>query len=244
MIDSCQFSLEFPDDTPDVSVIKPRYNIEAGEYENIGEEDILLASHKVMGFSLNSKIWAHFKIELIRKVEYNTDAFGKLVLPTLQKNMIRGLVSAHEHEDRFFDDIIQGKGRGITILLHGTPGVGKTLTAGRKSAYTSIRTANHSLESVAEYTKRPLYAITAADFADKVSKTEKNLVKILELASRWKAVLLIDEADVFLEQRSFANMERNAIVSSKAYLLHSEFTFLNNHQSFFVLWSTIMECSF
>lgn len=68
-------------------------------------------------------------------------------------------------------------------------------------------------ESVAEHAKRPLYAITAADFTNEPSTTEKRLTDVLALTSHWNAVLLIDEADVFLEQRSFSHMKRNAVVS-------------------------------
>jgi hypothetical protein len=39
------------------------------------------------------------------------------------------------------------------------------------------------------------------------------LTEILELAQRWKAVVLLDEADVFLSQRSETDVERNALVS-------------------------------
>lgn len=42
-----------------------------------------------------------------------------------------------------------------------------------------------------------------------------------ELATAWKAVVLIDEADVFLEQRSLHDLERNAMVA--AFLRHLEY---------------------
>ncbi|GFZ47211.1 hypothetical protein JCM24511_04954 [Saitozyma sp. JCM 24511] len=45
-----------------------------------------------------------------------------------------------------------------------------------------------------------------------VTALEKKLSDVLELATSWKAVLLIDEADIFLEKRSQSNIERNALV--------------------------------
>lgn len=36
---------------------------------------------------------------------------------------------------------------------------------------------------------------------------------MFQLSVRWDAVLLIDEADVVLEKRSFENLDRNATVS-------------------------------
>jgi SpoVK/Ycf46/Vps4 family AAA+-type ATPase len=37
--------------------------------------------------------------------------------------------------------------------------------------------------------------------------------KIFELATRWKALLLFDEADIFLEKRSLSDLGRNSLVS-------------------------------
>jgi hypothetical protein len=44
---------------------------------------------------------------------------------------------------------------------------------------------------------------------------ENKLSSALELATKWNAIALIDEADVFLEQRSAHDLERNSLVSSK-----------------------------
>jgi SpoVK/Ycf46/Vps4 family AAA+-type ATPase len=69
-------------------------------------------------------------------------------------------------------------------VLHGPPGTGKTLTA----------------EAVAEILERPLYMVGSSELSTIPSILERNLKSILKLASAWDAVLLIDEADVFLEQ--------------------------------------------
>lgn len=39
------------------------------------------------------------------------------------------------------------------------------------------------------------------------------LARIFALASAWKAVVLIDEADVFLEKRDLHDLARNAMVA-------------------------------
>ncbi|MBA7492576.1 hypothetical protein ES702_03126 [subsurface metagenome] len=96
-----------------------------------------------------------------------------------------------------FDDIVKNKGLGLILVLHGPPGVGKTLTA----------------ECVAEFSKRPLYIVSSGDLGTSSSVLDSKLSRILDLASTWKAVLLIDEADVFLERRSLHDMERNSLVS-------------------------------
>lgn len=48
--------------------------------------------------------------------------------------MIEALVDSHESSNAESEklqvkDVVQGKGRGLVLLLHGPPGVGKTLTA-------------------------------------------------------------------------------------------------------------------
>lgn len=72
-----------------------------------------------------------------------------------------------------------------------------------------------SLESVAEYTKRPLLSITAADLGHEPIVLEKNLLRFFKDASNWDAIVLLDEADVYLERRSVNDLRRNSIVSSK-----------------------------
>jgi len=82
------------------------------------------------GFSLVDKRWCFFEVALIKDIEYNVNAFKTLMLEKEQKQMILSLVRVHSDERLSFDDVIKGKGRGMIFLLHGVPGVGKTLTAG------------------------------------------------------------------------------------------------------------------
>ncbi|KAF3767933.1 P-loop containing nucleoside triphosphate hydrolase protein, partial [Cryphonectria parasitica EP155] len=89
-------------------------------------------------------------------------------------------------------------GKGLVLLLHGPPGVGKTLTA----------------ETVARATGKPLFVVSVAEIGLDASRAEQKLEKIFSLATKWQAVLLIDEADVFLETRNrFSPPQRNALVS-------------------------------
>ena len=96
-----------------------------------------------------------------------------------------------------FDDIVSGKGKGMILLLSGPPGVGKTLTA----------------EAVSENMRVPLYMMSAGDLGIRPEEVEMNLENILEMVAKWKAILLIDECDVFLEARPIHDMERNKLVS-------------------------------
>ena len=68
-------------------------------------------------------------------------------------------------------------------------------------------------ESVAATMQVPLYMLSAGDLSTSSSYVEDRLSKILTLATRWHAVLLLDEANVFLEARSMHELERNQLVS-------------------------------
>lgn len=66
---------------------------------------------------------------------------------------------------------------------------------------------------VAETMRVPLYMMSAGDLGLNSHEVESSLSNVLEMASKWNAVLLLDEADVFLEQRSSHDLERNKLVS-------------------------------
>lgn len=69
------------------------------------------------------------------------------------------------------------------------------------------------MERVAEIVRAPLYPATARDLGTQAATAESNLVAIFENAARWNAVLLLDEADIFLEKRSLNDIERNMLVT-------------------------------
>ena len=72
---------------------------------------------------------------------------------------------------------------------------------------------NSITESVAEFCKRPLYTISAGDIGTSPSSVELDLGRALRLAENWNAITLIDEADVFLEQRTTNDLVRTGLVS-------------------------------
>ncbi len=58
-----------------------------------------------------------------------------------------------------------------------------------------------------------MYIVSSGDLGINPPDLDKALTKIFDLASLWNAVVLIDEADVFLEERSPADVQRNAMVA-------------------------------
>jgi hypothetical protein len=68
---------------------------------------------------------------------------------------------------------------------------------------------------VAEFSQRPLYTVTAGDVGTDPKALEDKLNQLLELATTWNAIVLLDEADVFLEERCLNDLKRNALVSGE-----------------------------
>ncbi|PLB42709.1 uncharacterized protein BDW47DRAFT_121810 [Aspergillus candidus] len=172
--------------------------VEDPSERDFSEEELLIASPVVLGFAFSEKLWLEFSISGISDIDWNEDAFDSLVLPGNQKSIVKALVESHTFcAAQNIDDVIQGKGRGLVAVLHGPPGTGKTLTA----------------EGIAELLKRPLYMVSAGELGTDSRTLEAELNKILDIAHSWGAVLLLDEADIFLEKRTIQDIHRNALVS-------------------------------
>ncbi|KAH9899116.1 putative AAA family ATPase [Xylariomycetidae sp. FL2044] len=164
---------------------------------DLRDELLYLCSPEVKGYCFKTKKWVRFLVSGIKEIRWNEDAFDSLVLMGEYKKLIMAFVESHVENKEAFDDVIEGKGQGIIMLLEGPPGVGKTLTA----------------EAVADKLRRPLYTMSAGELGRNAEAVEDNLEMILEVAAKWDAVLLLDESDVFLERRGADELDRNSIVA-------------------------------
>ncbi|KAF2143537.1 uncharacterized protein K452DRAFT_224609, partial [Aplosporella prunicola CBS 121167] len=170
---------------------------------HIHDDLLYLCSPQVRGYCFKIKEWASFYVDKITDIKWNDHAFGSLILPSDYKRLILLFVESQIHNKNQFDDVIEGKGkkmqeeRRIIMLLEGSPGVGKTLTA----------------EALADRIRKPLYAISVAELGSTAKDLERRLTMILEVAVKWDAVVLLDESDVFLEKRRADSLTRNSIVA-------------------------------
>ena len=182
---------------------------------DFSDEFLALLPPCVYGYALLDRKFYMLNIDLIENItEAETTGFNDLVLPKYHKKLMQALVKNHTRDSKstfdadnhdaksdFSMDLVRGKGKGLIILLHGVPGVGKTSTA----------------ECVAAQTKRPLFPITCGDIGTYTSDVEKKLSSYFELAHKWGCVLLLDEADVYLASREKGgDLTRNALVSGMA----------------------------
>lgn len=201
-----------------VKATDKNYEMFANKDDKLSEARLMMCPPRVLGYALKGKMWAQFRVasctEVSKVDEDQRSYFGKqLQLKKSYKEMLLAFVNTHQSmrsddaaslDDKQTKlpqslDIIEGKGKGLAILLHGPPGVGKTLTA----------------ETISLATGRPLLVVSVAEVGTKAAHAESRLNIFFAIAARWGAILLIDEADVFLEARtsSSENPERNMLVS-------------------------------
>jgi hypothetical protein len=180
---------------------------------HIEENDYWRCLPQLYGFSLAVKQWGRLTLDGMSDIKWRDDAWSKLVHDEEEKDLIYSLVKFHGSG---FTDIIEGKGGGTIFLLHGPPGWGKTATA----------------EAVAELLHKPLYSVGVGELGTSTETLEKKLRNILDVAVIWDAVLLLDEADIFLEERDEHNIERNAMVGVFLRLLeyHNGVLFLTTNR--------------
>ncbi|KAF8244609.1 P-loop containing nucleoside triphosphate hydrolase protein [Wilcoxina mikolae CBS 423.85] len=171
--------------------------------------DPTLCPPYIYGYDPNGKVWGRFFIDQITEARWKGDAFESLILHSARKHVIRSLVNSHRFpEPEKVRDQGELKGKGLVILLHGAPGSGKTLTA----------------ETVAEHTKRVILSISSGSLGQEVYEINYKLKELLKYATAWNAIVLIDEADVFLEARQggvASRLEHNSIVA--VFLHHLEY---------------------
>ena len=100
------------------------------------DEDYLICPGSVLGYALRSRKWVSLNVNLVEDMKDSGNGFDSLVLPEGHKDTLLALVQQSRGKDvskeprgeRQHMDLIRGKGKGLIILLHGEPGVGKTST--------------------------------------------------------------------------------------------------------------------
>jgi len=163
-----------------------RDSIPKGMFSELPVHGYVLMFH----LELHHHLWVH--VDDMRPYCYQPELKQKLILPQEQTDLIDILTA---EMDVLMDDIIAGKSGGTTVLCAGPAGVGKTLTA----------------EVYAEIIQRPLYRVHSGQLGLNVAEMEKALKDTLTRAQRWGAVMLIDEADVYIKRRD-DNIAANAVV--------------------------------
>jgi len=174
------------DSKTEASVAASKADMPKGVFTELPIHGYILLFH----LELHHHVWVH--VDDMQPYQYQPELKQKLILPPEQTDLIDILTA---EMDMLMDDIVAGKSGGTTVLCAGPAGVGKTLTA----------------EVYSEIIKRPLYRVHSGQLGLSVAEMEKVLKETLIRAQRWGAVMLIDEADVYIKRRN-DNLASNAVV--------------------------------
>ena len=187
--------------------VSPLGEKSSDDRDRFTDSSLLILPDRVFGFTLRSRRWACFDIrEKHLQSVREESGYDELQLPDGHKRTLESLVERHfnnkiavvEQGKRSVDfDFVQGKGLGLVVLLHGSPGTGKTSTA----------------EAIAAKYAKPLLPITCGNLGIDAERVEENLTENFALAQAWDCIVLLDEADVFLAKRAQGDLKRNALVS-------------------------------
>ncbi|KAK7710327.1 hypothetical protein SLS64_005912 [Diaporthe eres] len=189
----------------DVESIFEDYNsIVPSETNELTRHMYLLCPCELPAFVFKWRVWQQLHVKNFFAPEFQQEMIDDLVMDQTRIKMLKALAKSYirvnkrgnsiEHEP-WAADFVKGKGNGLIFLLHGKPGVGKTVTA-----------------------------------------VEANLTRSFKLAKSWGAVLLIDEADVFMERRGAADLERNSLVAGflRALEFYDGILFLTTNRDAFI----------
>lgn len=168
-------------------VSRKRHKLDENAFTKLPNELHIYMYH----LDLHQQFWVH--VACLKPYVYDTKLGEKLVLPDSHRDLIEVLINDGAI---LVDDIVQSKSGGTTILSYGPPGLGKTLTA----------------EVYAEVIQKPILKVNAGMLGISIEEVEANLKDILKRVDRWKAILLLDEADVYIRKRA-NDLQQNAIVA-------------------------------
>jgi SpoVK/Ycf46/Vps4 family AAA+-type ATPase len=178
-------------------------------------EQYLLCPATVLVHALSDNELYHVPTKRLRVPRWHPDGWRRLVIDQeIKQQADRLLHLSKAHQKRYADgggngtymgggqghyedesiDNFRGKGRGLIFLLHGPPGVGKTLLA----------------ECLSEEQQRPLYRVSLGNLTE---YDESRIDNLFRQAHVWNAILLIDEAEVILAERTMENMKQSAWVA-------------------------------
>lgn len=166
----------------------------------------LISNITVSGFSFTAKKFLLFLVNNISPIpDHGQHSFDELTLDSRIKTMLQKLAVNHTKKVGGISYNESGRGQGLICLLHGPHGAGKTLTA----------------ECIAKESKRPLYPVSAGELGTTSDTLEKELTRIMQRAVEFKALLLIDDVDVFLQRQESFDFQHNAMITTFLRMLDS-----------------------
>ncbi|KAH8751644.1 hypothetical protein F5883DRAFT_577668 [Diaporthe sp. PMI_573] len=151
-------------------------------WDNLDDKNLLICSATAYAYILHLRHFAEVPVDHIRDIEWNesTSFEHDVMLGEKEKTAITAVAEQALGESQSGKEYT-----GHFVVFYGGPGVGKTLTA----------------NVLAEQHKAPMFLFSPAQHENNAESLELFVDIIFQLCSRWKAVLLMDEGDVYLSKR-------------------------------------------
>jgi len=166
--------------------------------ESSPKDGWLLLSLKIMGFDLHDHQWRELFVSRIKPIVWKPYLFTNLVLSERTKHILRAMVPPPDRSEALITQEKPNLNQSSIILFHGGLGTGKT----------------SAVEGLAEISQKAIYRLTMADIGTTAPDLEKAFKDAVNLTRTWNCIILIEDADVLVEKRSFQNMEGNAVVAT------------------------------
>ena len=131
----------------------------------------------------------------VKDVEWDTKAFGKFALCSDMKKLLADLISGHTSSECTYEDMVAGKGTGLSVALSGASGSGKT------SLVYALAEKHH--KAVLEFT---LAKLDEYKFEDK-------LRDLFELGAATQSIVLLNEVCQWLETAAAEEWKQYMLLS-------------------------------
>ncbi|KAG2097559.1 uncharacterized protein F5147DRAFT_715140 [Suillus discolor] len=156
------------------------------------QEHIARLPYWIGGYDLEVNQWRIFSIWDLKPVKYDQEAWSKLIMDEDTKDLIRALVDNAGCSVGGLKPAQFNKGQ--TILLKGPPGTGRMTT----------------VHAVCNLLKRPLLTIniTSHDFLYDLMNLVLDISLRVSFAATWNAVIVVKDADRFLESKDQGHRDR------------------------------------
>ncbi|KAL8371492.1 hypothetical protein RB595_001334 [Gaeumannomyces hyphopodioides] len=149
-------------------------------FDNLKPRMFMVCSPTVKAYQVEKGTWIQAPVDSVADIDFDSKMLSLLLLDEKQKQLTLDLVRSHLEQKmhEYPLRVVSGQGqKGLTILLHGAPGMGKTFTT----------------MCIAETVRRPLLSRTFQ--LDESTNLAHELSLLFRLAKRWKAIVAIEDAD-------------------------------------------------
>lgn len=153
----------------------------------LGDCELRLLPDRVPAWILSDGRWGFLSVEGLRPVERDGALWSELRLCKGQKEAMLSLAQSHfqkRHMSVTTSTYTNSESSGVSILLTGPDGVGKTLAA----------------KSLSYLLCKPFYRIMADSLGQEKGEIYRNLREAFARAERWDCVLLIEDIGAFMSR--------------------------------------------